>query len=290
MTFRVYDIILTFDFTMIYDVIRLIYNTFPMVGAIMKINRIGLNYTHGIHFAINRPAGSGDYLLLIVKTPAVFTLQGKETAVDKNTAILYNKGTPQIYCADRCSYTNDFIHFDSEGERELRNLPLDTLFTLPSIKQVGKILKDIYLEFISNNANREESMELLMRLLFVKISELVAYKPQSTVLYDYYDEFLNLRSMIYRHPEKKWTVERLSGQVNLSPSYFQKLYKNTFGVTCIADVIACKMEYAKASLAGTGGTIREISALCGYDNEEHFMRQFKREVGVTPTEYRRKMR
>ncbi|MDE6788835.1 MAG: AraC family transcriptional regulator, partial [Ruminococcus sp.] len=29
-------------------------------------------------------------------------------------------------------------------------------------------------------------------------------------------------------------------------------------------------------------------AMCGYDNEEHFMRQFKKIVGVTPTGYRRK--
>ncbi len=256
----------------------------------MKINRIGLNYTHSQNFAINRPTGSGDYLLLLVKTPAIFSLQGKAVTAEKNSVIIYNKNTPQVYCANQGSFTNDFIHFEAENELELRNLPFDTLFTLPSIKQVGKILKDIYLEFISNNANREESMELLLKLLFVKINELVAFKPQNTVLYGYYDALLNLRSLIYRHPEEKWTVSRLSNQVNLSPSHFQRLYKNTFGVTCIADVIACKMEYAKASLAATGGTVREIAALCGYENEEHFMRQFKQEVGVTPSQYRMQMR
>jgi AraC family transcriptional regulator of arabinose operon len=55
-------------------------------------------------------------------------------------------------------------------------------------------------------------------------------------------------------------------------------------------VIACKIPYAKTSLAATGGTVREIATLCGYENEEHFMRQFKREVGLTPTEYRKQMR
>ncbi len=256
----------------------------------MKINRIGLNYTHSHNFAVNRPAGSGDYLFLLVKTPASFRLQGKEITAEKNSVIIYNKKTPQIYGADHCSYTNDFIHFDAELEPQLRNLPLDTLFVLPSIKQTGKILKDIYLEFISNNEKREESMELLLKLLFIKLSELVAYKPQNSVLYGYYDALLNLRSLIYRHPEERWTVARLAHQVSLSPSHFQRLYKNTFGVTCISDVIACKMEYAKASLAATGGTVREIASLCGYDNEEHFMRQFKQEVGITPTQYRRQMR
>ncbi|HWT75982.1 MAG TPA: AraC family transcriptional regulator [Mobilitalea sp.] len=256
----------------------------------MKINRIGLNYTHSQNFAINRPTGSGDYLLLLVKSPAKLMIHGNEVIAEKNSIIVFNKGTPQLYSAYNGTYTNDFIHFDAEGERELRNFPFDTLLPLPSIKQVNRILRDIYLEFISNNANREESMDLLMRLLFVKINEVVAYKPTNTVLYDYYDALLNLRSMIYRHPEEKWTITSLAQQVNLSTSHFQRLYKNTFGVSCIADVIACKMEYAKASLSATGGTVREIAALCGYENEEHFMRQFKREVGITPTQYRKKLR
>ena len=129
-----------------------------------------------------------------------------------------------------------------------------------------------------------------MRLLFVKINELVAYKPQDTKFYGYHDALLNLRSMIYRHPEEKWTIERLSHQVNLSPSHFQRLYKLTFGTSCIADVIACKLQFAKTSLTATSDTIRDIAAQCGYENEEHFMRQFKLSVGMTPTEYRIKMR
>jgi AraC family transcriptional regulator of arabinose operon len=256
----------------------------------MKINRIGLNYTHSQNFAINRPTGSGDYLFLLLRTSGVITLQNKEVTAEKNSILIFNHKTPQIYRANQSNFTNDFIHFEAENDLELRNLPFDTLLVLPSVKQVGKILKDIYLEFISNNSNREESMDLLLKLLFVKINELVAYKPQNTVLYGYYDALLNLRSLIYRHPEEKWTVARLANQVNLSPSHFQRLYKNTFGVTCIADVISCKMEYAKASLAATGGTVHEIASMCGYENEEHFMRQFKQEVGITPTEYRKQMR
>lgn len=282
---------------MIYDVLILIYHTFlnevqkqKGTGVNMKITRIGINYNHGPSFSINRPMGSGDYLLVLMKSTAKVTLHEQQIITEKNSLLLLNKGTPQIYAANDTTYCNDFIHFDAEGERELLHLPYDTILTLPSIKQINKILRDIYLEFISNNTNREESMDLLLRLLFVKIKEVVAYRPTDTVLYDYYDHLLNLRSMIYRHPEEKWTIARLSQQMNLSTSHFQRLYKSSFGVSCIADVITCKMEYAKASLSGTGGTVREIATLCGYENEEHFMRQFKREVGVTPSEYRRQTR
>ncbi len=255
----------------------------------MIINAIGLNYTHSNQFAINRPEGSGDYLLLYLKTSAVFQLNGKEVIADKNSVIIYNKGTSQIYAANQGSYANDFIHFDADGEHDVRNLPFDTLLQLPSTKQVSKIMKDLYLEYISNNGNRFESMDLLLQLLFVKLKELVAHKTEDKI-YGYYDALLNLRSMIYRHPEEKWTIDRLAHQINLSPSHLQRLYKQTFGTTCIADVISCKLQYAKTSLAATGDTIREIAAQCGYDNEEHFMRQFKQAAGMTPTQYRLKFK
>lgn len=256
----------------------------------MKIYSMGLNYVHSSQFSIHRPFGSGDYLFLYLKTPAIFILEGKEVFADKNSVILYNKGTPQQYYANGDSYANDFIHFNSEGEWELKCLPFDTLLVLPVSKQINKIIKDVYTEFISKNANKNESIDLLLKLLFVKVHELAACKPSDTRLFGYYDSLLNLRSKIYRHPEKKWSVAILSHEANLSPSHFQKLYKQTFGTTCISDVIACKMQYAKACLASSCDTIREISEQCGYENEEHFMRQFKQIEGITPTEYRKRMR
>ena len=44
----------------------------------MKINKVGINYTHNNKFIIDRPNGSGDYLFIQVKTPAVFILDGKK--------------------------------------------------------------------------------------------------------------------------------------------------------------------------------------------------------------------
>ncbi|MBE7045235.1 MAG: helix-turn-helix transcriptional regulator, partial [Ruminococcaceae bacterium] len=34
--------------------------------------------------------------------------------------------------------------------------------------------------------------------------------------------------------------------------------------------------------------VEEISFACGYHNVEHFIRQFKKEVGMSPMQYRKK--
>jgi len=43
----------------------------------MKISNIGYNYRHDNNFEINRPTGSGDYIILLLKTPAFFITDNK---------------------------------------------------------------------------------------------------------------------------------------------------------------------------------------------------------------------
>jgi hypothetical protein len=69
---------------------------------------------------INRPTGSGDYIFLILQSPAYFILNGKRVETKGCSVIFYKKGTPQIYGALNEEFVNDWIHFElDEGEYEV---------------------------------------------------------------------------------------------------------------------------------------------------------------------------
>ena len=53
------------------------------------------------------------------------------------------------------------------------------------------------------------------------------------------------------------------------------------------DIIQSRIKRAKYLLRNENNTIKEISDICGYNNEEHFLRQFKKTTGVTPSDYRK---
>lgn len=53
----------------------------------MQINTIGYNHVHDADLKIQRPSGSGDNLLLLVKTPAVFTLHEEDIVTEGNSFI-----------------------------------------------------------------------------------------------------------------------------------------------------------------------------------------------------------
>ena len=57
----------------------------------MRLHKAGLSHRHANDFSICRPHGSGDWLLLVIKSPARFTVGGQECDVEPYSVILYPK-------------------------------------------------------------------------------------------------------------------------------------------------------------------------------------------------------
>lgn len=102
----------------------------------------------------------------------------------------------------------------------------------------------------------------------------------------HYADLADLRRSIYKNPERDWSLAMCAELLNISSSYFHRIYQKAFGVSCASDIHRSKLEHAKFLLLHTSDTLQEIAGKCGYDYS-HFMRTFKKEFGMTPTEYRR---
>jgi AraC family transcriptional regulator of arabinose operon len=81
----------------------------------------------------------------------------------------------------------------------------------------------------------------------------------------------------------------MAQKLAISSSALQTSYKEAFGTTCIADVIAARIDAAKRLLTDTELSVNQISEISGYQSYEHFIRQFKSMEGVTPLVFRKKM-
>ncbi len=106
---------------------------------------------------------------------------------------------------------------------------------------------------------------------------------------DYYFKLLALREAFFQQPEKEWTLEACSGMLNVSQPYFQKLYRSTFGQSWHLDMQRGKILYAVHLLVATNEKMETIAEKCGYDYS-HFMRMFKKLIGMTPNEFRKTRR
>lgn len=257
----------------------------------MIINNVGFDHCHDADFFIDRPDGSGDYLLLLVRTAAVFEVDGNEILTPAGSVFIYPKGRPQRYrCVPLNVFENDWVHFDFDdaGEEEefLRmNLPLETAIPMP-LEFLSYCVKSIAYERYSDNPCRVESAELFMRLMFIKIKE----KTQNSISGRRSTQFeliSTVRNKIYSRPYEQRSVDSTAHEVRMSRSAFQHAYKKHFGVTFIEDLVKSRVTYAKMLLSTTNMNINDISASSGYRSYVHFARQFKEQTGYTPSEFRK---
>ena len=82
------------------------------------------------------------------------------------------------------------------------------------------------------------------------------------------------------------TLESLASEFGLSTPYVSKYIKDKSGMTFGEHVTRIRMKRAKTLLRHGNMTIENISYSIGYPNSEHFIRTFKREFGMTPSQFR----
>lgn len=258
----------------------------------MEIHTIGINYTHKNGLIIDRPNGSGDNLLIIFKTPAFIVLNGERHEVMPDSAIVFSKSAHQLYGMENCLYINHCIHMDCDENDDIHRragLKLDIVFPLEYPKKTEELIREISCGFYSESEAGSDVALLLLKVLIYRLGESCdayirgRFKSEKT---GYENALQALRAEIYSSPAKSVTVEEMAEKLNVSVSHFQRLYKKKFGISSYEDVIRARINLAERYLRTTAIGANEIAKLCGYENYEHFTRQFKTKTGCTPTEYR----
>lgn len=259
----------------------------------MNIRCLGCNSVYDSN-SVFRRAATGENMLMLTRSKCRFSIKGLVMKVPADTLIIFDGKYPVEYAAEGCPLVCDWICFEGEKEKELEFIDsLELTYNRPicsaDADMISSLIRNIGDELYSLGSCRVKTIDSLMHTLLVKAGDRAetAEETESSSV-PHYDALADIRKRIYRSPEMKWNVDTMAAFAKMSRSYFQHLYRDTFGVSCIADVINGKIEKAKKLLSETDSTVSHIASMCGYDNEEHFMRQFKKNVGVTPTAFRKK--
>jgi|GEM_PF-1048596 len=86
------------------------------------------------------------------------------------------------------------------------------------------------------------------------------------------------------------TLKDVADHVFLNPAYFSSLFKQRTGKTFVERLTELRVAEARRRLAVSDDKIAVIAEATGFLNVRHFNRVFKNETGVTPREYRERLR
>ncbi len=137
--------------------------------------------------------------------------------------------------------------------------------------------------FVTDVGGTESVLDDAVRKLEEKLQNGGAVKN------DYIAGLNQMRMEMRMMPHFEWSAETAASELGISKSYFQRLYKQQFGVTFTDDLIAVRLDKAKELLKTTNLRIQEIAEQCGYENASHFMRQFKDKIGMTAVQFRKQV-
>ena len=86
--------------------------------------------------------------------------------------------------------------------------------------------------------------------------------------------------------EPALSINRMAEDLHFTPAYLCQIFKNETGITINTYINTFRIGKAKDLLLTKDARLYEISYCVGYNDPNYFSRQFKRQVGMTPSEYR----
>ena len=185
----------------------------------------------------------------------------------------------------RCSVCQIKVYF-REDFFDWKSLPpvVDTSLFRSELETVLELL-------IKVNGSRfldvEQSLSGLYLYLFQIIKASASSRPA--------DRDIDLRikaalHLIHSQPERHFSVADLSKAVSLDESYFIRLFRKNISVSPVRYIIEKRMERAKNLMLFSSAGLQEIARETGYDYYHHFSNQFKKWIGVTPKQFKQKVR
>jgi len=83
-------------------------------------------------------------------------------------------------------------------------------------------------------------------------------------------------------------AQELAKRVSLSVSHFYRAFKRAFGETPHAHMIRLRLKMAQELMLSSSDPLSQIALACGFADQSHLSKQFRRRLGQTPSAWRRR--
>lgn len=169
------------------------------------------------------------------------------------------------------------------GSQQLRDIPvfLDT--------EITQSAENLYHAIAEKSLGYEVMFESLARVFLVKLIQKYAIREQEELL-----EINKLSANRYKkvlqfvkaHFAEPITVNDLAEKAAMSPQHFSKVFKETIGRGPIQYIQEHRVEESKRLLSQSNLSLVEVAERCGFSDQAHFSRLFKKYTAQTPKRYR----
>ena len=239
-------------------------------------------------FLFNRVCSDKEYVFIQFHTPVEAYLGGEKVNIESGGCVVWNHNSKRKFKSPDCELVHDWFHAEGDYTEFFQKIGIefekvyypqyvDEISRLVSEIEIENVKKDVFCDVFSNLA-AEKIFAIMARSQYMSEPNALNLKQR--------EEFLRARTIIHTDYLRNWGADEMAALVNLSRSRFFCLYKELFGITPHLDLCRIRIQRAKRMLKNDNASVEETAEKCGYTNQYHFIRQFKKTVGVTPGKYK----
>ena len=248
-------------------------------------------------------------LFYILKGSGNMRFDSMTVPLSAGTVIIFSAGTRYVweidevdYCAVNFDYTQSFsdikrafhpisssefsesdiiekVHFENEP---LLNEPL----VLYSAEDLEREVNRIITEFLAKGDLSDVMTSALLKLV---IAEAVKRKKRAFCSeHERANETVrHLIEFISKNYSKEIDYRSIEREFRFNPSYLNRVFKEHTGSSIYSFVLQYRMNVAMEILRTQNISVSQAAMLSGFPNPYHFTKAFTKQVGCSPTEYRR---
>ena len=166
--------------------------------------------------------------------------------------------------------------------------------TFPLAGPVKKTIEMLLEETLLEYTEKSEHYELFIKANLLKILAVITREyhkgideKSKSIAAKYRSSIMQALDYIKENYHTKIYLDDICRLTMMSPAYFSYLFKHETGRTLTEYVNFIRIERAKEYLKGSDRSISFIANETGFGNTALFDRAFKKEVGMTPLQYRK---
>lgn len=181
------------------------------------------------------------------------------------------------------SYGDSYLNFCFYHSEEFENrIPADKA---QSLRHHHTMIKK---EFLNNDEQYPLAIQAHMHLMLIDLLRNHHYRNVSGLQNTVFD-ILSVYDYIDEHLCETLTLSSLADVAGVSPNYFSHVFKQLNGITLWEYITAKRIEKASRLLRSKDHsyTMLDIALQCGFNNTVNFNKAFKKQKGLTPSEFRR---
>lgn len=160
----------------------------------------------------------------------------------------------------------------------------DSFVLKDSTGNLRRIFRMLYYHYTNDGSLNEEIISQLLSLLLLYLTKSAAEQPSSE--YSLIDQLVEYVQENYMN---ELTVKDLADYIHVSESYLSRLMSSKIGISPMKYVNSVRIENAKLALKNHL-SVEQIALLAGYKDSKYFSTAFKKEVGISPSQYRKILR